>query len=54
MNIRTTHRWCNAARQSCAVLLLMMGLHAAPVHAQDPILSQYFANPLYLNPALAG
>jgi type IX secretion system PorP/SprF family membrane protein len=50
----TTHRWCNAVRLGCAVLLLLMGLHAAPLRAQDPILSQYFANPLYLNPALAG
>jgi type IX secretion system PorP/SprF family membrane protein len=27
---------------------------AAPGHAQDPALSQFYANPLFLNPAMAG
>ncbi len=34
-------------------LLILVGL-AATVSAQDPHFSQYYANPLYLNPAFAG
>lgn len=34
-----------------AAILIFMG---AEGHAQDPIFSQFYANPLYLNPALAG
>ncbi|MEI6575590.1 MAG: type IX secretion system membrane protein PorP/SprF [Bacteroidota bacterium] len=34
-----------------AAILILMG---KPGHTQDPIFSQFYANPLYLNPALAG
>jgi len=34
-----------------AAILMLMGLEG---RAQDPIFSQFYANPLYLNPALAG
>jgi type IX secretion system PorP/SprF family membrane protein len=36
-------------------LLLNIFLHfSKPVNGQDPVFSQFYANPLYLNPALAG
>lgn len=34
--------------------LLALSLFAHPIKAQDPHFSQYYANPLYLNPAFAG
>ncbi len=35
-------------------LVLLIGFQAWQVKAQDPHFSQYYANPLYLNPAFAG
>ena len=35
-------------------LVLIIGFQAWQVKAQDPHFSQYYANPLYLNPAFAG
>ena len=39
---------------SCALLATFMILLGLRSEAQDPIFSQFYANPLYLNPALAG
>ncbi len=39
---------------SCLIIMLLLFLSERPVQAQDPIFSQFYANPLYLNPALAG
>ena len=36
------------------LLLSAMVLLQKQVRAQDPIFSQYYANPIYLNPAFAG
>jgi type IX secretion system PorP/SprF family membrane protein len=38
----------------CVTMMVMLGMTATPVQAQDPQFSQYYAAPLYLNPALAG
>lgn len=35
-------------------LLFVAGLATASLHAQDPAFTQFYANPLYLNPAFAG
>src|SRR5215204_3045970 len=37
-----------------AFVMLMICLSAATVQAQDPQFSQFYAAPLYLNPAMAG
>ncbi|MFM7497521.1 MAG: type IX secretion system membrane protein PorP/SprF, partial [Bacteroidota bacterium] len=37
-----------------ALLCASFGLFGATASAQDVIFSQFYANPLYLNPALAG
>ncbi|MCX6271306.1 MAG: type IX secretion system membrane protein PorP/SprF [Bacteroidetes bacterium] len=39
---------------SCVVMLIFLVLTGQVAKAQDPIFSQFYANPLYLNPALAG
>lgn len=36
------------------ILLLIITLISTSVFAQDPMFSQFYANPIYLNPALAG
>ncbi|MEY3927192.1 MAG: hypothetical protein RJA97_199, partial [Bacteroidota bacterium] len=41
-----------ALRRLIAVALLLT--HAWSAQAQDPHFTQYYANPLYLNPAFAG
>ena len=41
-----------ALRRLIAVALLLA--HAWSAQAQDPHFTQYYANPLYLNPAFAG
>ncbi len=35
-------------------MMVLLSASAVKVHAQDPPFSQFYANPLYLNPALAG
>ena len=43
--------------KACAFLLLILSaMHWSngPLRAQDVVFSQFYANPLYLNPALAG
>lgn len=37
-----------------SILILLAILSLSAVHAQDPQFSQFYANPLYLNPSLAG
>ncbi|MGC9352394.1 MAG: PorP/SprF family type IX secretion system membrane protein [Mariniphaga sp.] len=36
------------------IIILLFGLFSGTLSAQDPGFSQFFANPLYLNPAFAG
>lgn len=36
------------------LLVALLGLSTARVQAQDPMFSQFYANPLFLNPAMAG
>ncbi|EMR01654.1 type IX secretion system membrane protein PorP/SprF [Cesiribacter andamanensis] len=36
------------------IVLGLLLLTSTPLFAQDPQFSQYYANPLYLNPALTG
>ena len=37
-----------------ALLFIVMGLGASELKAQDPHFTQFYANPIYLNPAFAG
>lgn len=39
---------------SCLGMLIILAFTGRDAIAQDPIFSQFYANPLYLNPALAG
>jgi len=41
-------------RHILALALLLIGFGSIKVHAQDPEFTQFYANPLYLNPAFAG
>ncbi|MGC8803299.1 MAG: PorP/SprF family type IX secretion system membrane protein [Bacteroidales bacterium] len=36
------------------IFLIILGIYNKPLEAQDPLFSQFFYNPLYLNPANAG
>ncbi len=36
------------------LILLGLGIQPKPAYGQDPTFSQFYSNPLYLNPALAG
>ena len=41
-------------RSITLALILILSGAAIKVYAQDPEFSQFYANPLYLNPAMAG
>lgn len=47
-------RWHAARHAALCMAIAVAWLHAASVRAQDPQLSQFYAAPLYLNPALTG
>ncbi|MEJ6589219.1 MAG: type IX secretion system membrane protein PorP/SprF, partial [Crocinitomicaceae bacterium] len=36
------------------LILLILTLSSTVANAQDPTFTQFFSNPIYLNPALAG
>jgi type IX secretion system PorP/SprF family membrane protein len=44
----------NSYRRIVAVLLIMVAFGLMNIHGQDPAMSQFYANPLYMNPAMAG
>ena len=52
MNTRSTHIVCQ--RLSIALFVIFAGFCAQNAQAQDPHFTQFYANPLYLNPAFAG
>lgn len=41
-------------KKSCFLIVFLLTISMFKSFGQDPIYSQYYANPLYLNPALAG
>lgn len=43
-----------AARPGCLLLGVFLVLTAAGLRAQDPVFSQFFANPMRMNPAMTG
>lgn len=47
-------RVCSLAGIKIVIALLAAMSFVGPVNAQDPQFTQFYANPLYLNPALAG
>jgi len=40
--------------RTCIIVLILLGSCIEMTYSQDPEFSQFYANPLYLNPALAG
>lgn len=44
----------NKKKNGLIVFLLLFSFQRLELQAQDPVFSQFYANPIYLNPALAG
>lgn len=53
-NNSVLHKTGITRKASLLLILLLAMLGGSSLRAQDPIFSQFYANPLYLNPAMAG
>lgn len=51
---RYSSSWVKQTGLKCLAILMYSGAFSSNVKAQDPHFSQYYASPLYLNPALTG
>lgn len=50
----TKHHFLMMKKLYILVFTIVLGFLYQPLHAQDPQFTQFYANPLYLNPAFAG